>query len=460
MKSRVTLALAAVALVLLPAGPGQSAPERLTPEMRFDRAVEAAAADAAAAGAGAGQVAVVDGFEVVGHTGLGGGSVDFADVWAHGSYAYVGSRCGDPIVGGRGVSVVDISTASSPHVVARLPNPDFSRAEDVVVRHVDTADFQGELAVVGVQVCFDSGHEEETRTGLWFFDVTDAKHPALLSRWQLPLGDIGCHEVDLAQRSDGVVLAGCAHNFVDQAFVGTPAVEFVDVTDPHRPVSASTWTMQGVDPFGGLGCAPVIFAHSVRFQDGGRSAYVSYWDAGVVRLGLGDPSAPRRTATTQIAPPDEDGDAHSTTLVRGGRWLVVNPEDTSPLDCPGASEFGGFGEAYVYRQSADEHTQFLGTFSTPHSRSSSQGGVYTVHNTEAGNHGQFFSSWYSDGIVWWTMDKDGVSTMRGQFVPKASDTIGIPLVWGVYVQHSRDLVLASDLGSGLWILRPVGADDI
>jgi hypothetical protein len=83
-----------------------------------------------------------------------------------------------------------------------------------------------------------------------------------------------------------------------------------------------------------------------------------------------------------------------------------------------------------------------------------------VHNTEAGKYSQFFSSWYSDGIVWWTMDKDGVSTMRGQFVPKASDTIGIPLVWGVYVQHSRDLVLGSDFGSGLWILRPVGAHDI
>ncbi len=458
MKRRVALAVATFALVTLSAALGISVPQRvafLAPEARLDRAV-----DAAAAVPGSQQRAVVDGFKVVGHASLGGGSVDFADVWAHGHYAYVGSRCGEPIVGGRGVSVVDISDPRTPHVVSRLRNPVFSRAEDVVVRHVDTPGFEGELAVVGVQVCFDSGHEEETPAGLWLYDVTDAEHPALLSRWEVPIGDVGCHEVDLVAREDGMVLAGCAHNFVDQAFVGTPAVEFVDVTDPNRPTVASTWTMEGVDPFGGIGCAPVVFAHSVRFQDGGASAYVSYWDAGVVRLDVEDPSTPMPTATTQIAPPDEDGDVHSTTLARDGRWLVVNPEDTSPLDCRRASEFGGSGEAYVYREWADEHTQFLGTFSTPHSRSTSGAGIYTVHNTEAGKHGQFFSSWYSDGIVWWTMDRDGVSIMRGQFVPRASDLIGIPLVWGVYIQHSTDLVLASDFGSGLWLLRPEGMKDI
>ena len=457
MRSRVALAFASLALVLISAAPSRSAPASVAPEVRLDRAVDAAAA---AAPARAGRQAIVDGFQIVGHASLGGGPVDFADVWAHGRYAYVGSRCGEPIVGGRGVSVVDISDPHSPHVVSRLRNPDFSRAEDVVVRHVTTPEFQGDLAVVGVQVCFDSGHEETTQTGLWLYDVTDAAHPERLSKWVLPLGNVGCHEIDLAQREDGTVLAACAHNFVDQAFVGTPAVEFVDATDPRNPVTASTWTMEGVDPFGGVGCVPIIFAHSVRFEDGGQSAYVSYWDAGVVHLGLEDPSAPVPGAMTQIAPPDEDGDAHSTTLARGGRWLIVNPEDTSPLDCRRASDFGGFGEAYVYREWADEHTQFLGTFSTPHSRSTSEDGVYTVHNTEAAKHGQFFSSWYSDGVVWWTMNKQGVSRMRGQFVPRASDLIGIPLVWGVYVQHSRDLVLASDLGSGLWILRPTGVHDL
>jgi hypothetical protein len=41
-------------------------------------------------------------------------------------------------------------------------------------------------------------------------------------------------------------------------------------------------------------------------------------------------------------------------------------------------------------------------------------------------------------------------------LPPASDQFGIPLVWGVYVDHVHDLILASDFGSGLWLIRPTG----
>jgi hypothetical protein len=32
----------------------------------------------------------------------------------------------------------------------------------------------------------------------------------------------------------------------------------------------------------------------------------------------------------------------------------------------------------------------------------------------------------------------------------------VPLVWGVFPDHDSDLVFASDINSGLWILRPTG----
>jgi hypothetical protein len=49
--------------------------------------------------------------------------------------------------------------------------------------------------------------------------------------------------------------------------------------------------------------------------------------------------------------------------------------------------------------------------------------------------------------------------MLGQFVPPAAaDPTGtfptVPIVWGVYLDRARGLVLASDINSGLWILRP------
>jgi hypothetical protein len=142
------------------------------------------------------------------------------------------------------------------------------------------------------------------------------------------------------------------------------------------------------------------------------------------------------------------------TLANGGRWLVINPEDFSPSDCgPG---FDGYGEAYVYDNADTAKPTFLGTFSTPDSRSTRTDGEFTVHNTEVVLGKQFFSSWYSDGIVWWTMSDSGSSHQLGQFVPPASARFGVPMVWGVYLDSAHDLVLASDMGNGLWIVRPKG----
>src|SRR5262249_46330736 len=60
--------------------------------------------------------AVLENFKFVGHTDL-GEDVDFGDVWGHGNFAYVGSRCGDQALGGGGVRVVDISHPTHPVVV-------------------------------------------------------------------------------------------------------------------------------------------------------------------------------------------------------------------------------------------------------------------------------------------------------------------------------------------------------
>jgi hypothetical protein len=284
-----------------------------------------------------------------------------------------------------------------------------------------------------------------------FFDVTDPANPALLSKWKLPTGSIGCHEVDFIQRpSDGKVLAGCARNLVDQEN-GTTALHIVDVTNPTAPKALSSFSLNlPVDQ--GIGCFTEQFNHSVRFMDGGLTLYGSYWDAGTIRLDISNPAKPKLTATIKTSPPDEDGDQHSMNIVNGGKWLIINPEDFSPDNCPGDGRWGGWGEAYVYSNANPLAPKFLGTFSTPDSRSSRRGSAwYTVHNTESwGDTAQLFSSWYGDGIVWWTMDDAGAATQVGQFQPPGSD------VWGVYPDPSRDLVFASDLGSGLWIIRPKG----
>jgi hypothetical protein len=399
---------------------------------------------------------VLERFELVGHAALGGG-VDSADLWANGDYAYVGSSCGSERSGGGGVRVVDISRPTHPLMVSRLPNDVFTRAEDVVVRRVRTASFQGDLAVVGIQACLGSGHEREVRTGLRFFDVTRPRRPTLLSSWLLPPGAIGCHEVDLGQRRDGVVLAGCARQLTDQLDGPTGkqipgGVQIVDATDPVHPTTRASWELP-VTPTGGVGCLPDEFAHSIRFVRNGLGAYVSYWDAGTVQLDLTNPASPAVVGVTKTAPPDEDGDNHSMTLANGGRWLVINQEDFSPTACRDR-QLGAWGEVWVY-DTAGSTPALLGRFGTRNARSTRFDGNYTAHNTEAAGR-QLFSSWYSDGIVWWTMSDRGVPRQLGHFVPPAGARLPVPLVWGVAIDHVHDLILASDIGTGLWLVRPRG----
>src|SRR5438093_129728 len=447
------IATAFVAVLLLGTGSlgatESSPPKRgLTPEERLDRMIQTLKESKGVSPSGI----RLDNFRLIGHTDL-GGDIDFGDVFGRGKFAYVGTRCGNNRQGGKGVRVVDISDPAHPQVVSSLEGPAYTRSEDVVVIDASTRSFQGALAVVGIQACFGSGHEDEVVPGLRFFDVTDATNPQFLGHWDLPQGTVGCHEIDARQRPDGTVLAACARNLVDHINTdGAVAVHFVDATDPSKPTTAADWTLN-LDPLGGVGCLPYQFAHSVRLQDQGMSAYVSYWDAGTVHLDLADPSSPGVVSDTKILPPDEDGDNHSMTLAKGGSLLVINPEDFSPGDCPGESALGGWGEAYVYDNSDPANPTLLGTFSSSDSRSVRSDGAFTIHNTEVVNGNQFFSSWYSDGVVWWTMDDRGVSHQLGQFVPATRE--GPAFVWGVAPVPAQRLVLASDITTGLWFVQPI-----
>jgi hypothetical protein len=446
---RSLAALAAAFILLLTIGAQAVADPTPAPDAgrRLDRLAEGATAKPSAA--------TLDNFRLVGHSTLDGFG-DYGDVYAHGDHAYVGSRCGPQAQGGAGVQVVDIANPARPRLVSKLVNDAFTRAEDLTVIDARTPSFRGALAVVGIQACFGSGHEAEVVPGLRFFDVSNPVRPVLLGRWDLPQGTIGCHEVDAVQRADGKVLAVCARNLVDHINSnGGTAIHLIDATNPAAPRVAADWT-QNLPPEGGVGCLAFNFAHSARFTDGGATVYVSYWDAGTVRLNIANPAAPAVVSQTKIVPPDEDGDNHSMTLANNGRWLVINTEDFSPGDCPGQqNQLGGWGEVYVYDQADPANPVFLGTFSTSNGRSTRTDGSFTDHNTEVVYGDQMFSSWYSDGIVWWTMNAQGVSRQLGHFVPPANGGTP-PQVWGVFIDRKHGVILGSDMTTGLWIVKPRG----
>ncbi len=399
---------------------------------------------------------------VVGHSDLGGRGLN-ADIWEHRGYAYVGVFSGT--CPANGVKVADVSNPRHPRLVSRLHNPARTSAEDVVVRHVENRHFRGDLAVVGIQTCGNPTRSPVFR-GLQFFDVTHPRFPRELSRFSVAKDTIGCHEVDLAVRDDGRVLAACANVFAEQ-ITGSDEVVVVDINNPFRPRKVGGFAVGedlGVDPGStqqNVGAFPATFAHSVRFTGRGHTLFVSYWDYGTLRFGVrADGGLRGPVGRTDLAPPDEDADNHSMTLAKQGRTMVVNQEDFSPIeDCP---ECEGWGNAYIATNRHADN-RLLSQFSTRNSRSQRTDGFYSIHNTESAGsrRSQLFSSWYSDGVVWWSVANRRDPVMRGQFVPPPTeDPSGVfppvPLVWGVFADRTRNLIYASDINSGLWILRPTG----
>ncbi len=275
---------------------------------------------------------VASNFEVVGHSDLGARDTN-GDVWVHGDFAYVGTWS-EPCTG-RGVKIIDVSTPASPRMIGRVANRPGTSAEDVVVRHVSTPSFTGDLLAVGLQRCGSQRALDARQFGPQFWDVTDPFHPHKLSFLGLTTGGGGVHELDLFQRGSNVY-ALVATPF-SEAFDPVPAGDFriIDVTDPDHPMQVSAWGAIGhglsPGPFFGMGSFGATFAHSARASADGTRAYVSYWDLGVLTFDITDVTNPVQISRTHY-PPDSDGDAHSVSVYQGTsrRFLLQNDEDFDP----------------------------------------------------------------------------------------------------------------------------------
>jgi hypothetical protein len=290
-------------------------------------------------GAAPGSPQVTNNFEVVAHLSLGGRSGD-ADVFYfdHGSgvgqFAYVGTA-GD-FCTGQGPKVVDVTDPAAPKVVARprLKLKDVTY-EDPAVMGVGGSP----VLAVGVQACGDRG-----KGGLALFDVDDPRKPGRLAFF--PTASSGVHELDLTTLPDGRAAALLAVPFGEDA--GSKDFQVVDISNPRRPKRISGWGVvkdsslpipsitdppsspgtvttccQGI----GTGFADFYF-HSARAADGGRTAYVSHWDLGVLKFDLSDPAKPRLVGRT-VYPFGAEGEAHSLTTYESGgvRYILQNDED-------------------------------------------------------------------------------------------------------------------------------------
>jgi hypothetical protein len=388
----------------------------------------------------------------------------YGDVWAHRDVAYLGSLryadCRPP----SGVWAVDLRDPARPRPLASFARFPGSDGEDVWVGSVRTPAFRGDLAAVGIQPC---GRGSGGFAGLVLYDVSDPARPRELSR--LPTGVAsGVHELGVAQRPDGrvLVLAAVSFSFF-QSRGDLGDLRIIDVTDPRRPRQVADWDVRRDGPVedrARLAARRDVFGHSAAPFDGGAKLYASFWSAGVQFLDVSDPAAPRLLGHTPYR--DEDGyrGAHSGWFNEDETLFVQNDETMAVL---GSGDRATWTFQRVFDTSSLAEPKLLSTIATESAVPGRDGrvatdGVYSVHNTVLRGT-MAYSAWYSDGVRVVDLADPRKPREVASFVPPptspprqtAATAQGgrrdMPLVWGVHLW--RDLVLASDMNSGLWVLR-------
>ncbi len=427
--------------------------------------------------------------EVVGQTDIGGRGFN-ADVWVHDGFAYVGHWGFQDFANGsknrfcpdapeNGVAVIDVRVPSSPRVVAKLQNPAGTSAEDVVVYTAGYGPLAGhDIAVAGIQWCGGSRTDASAERGLMLWDVTAPANPSQIGYLKTACCTRGVHELEVESRADlgrTFAYASVPTSRVPNATSpsgyrdvnGDGDFRLIDITDPTAPFQVSDWGIQDIGgPFGpGQGCdADPNYGHGAEPSEDGKLVFVSYWDSGFVRLDLTNPAAPVYTGRT-IYPANADGDAHSAQYDEGRELLFTADEDFCKTSGPGIET--GYGYLRVYDYSNPSAPVQIGSYRTPNSLGlGAQGsGDYSIHNNFLVGE-TLYQSWYSDGVRVVDVSDPTDPEEVAYFVPPAGQNpvrppqrgvlSQMPQVWGVVVDEPTGLVFASDMNTGLWILRRTG----
>jgi hypothetical protein len=421
----------------------------------------------------------------VGHDDLGARGFN-GDVWVHDGHAYVGhwgfadwasgnSRfC--PTAPNNGVAVIDVRSPASPVRVGTLQNPEGTSAEDVVVYTARYGPYAGrDIAVSGIQYCGGSRTDVGADRGLMLWDVTTPSRPVQIGYLNTGCCTRGVHEFEVQHRTD--LRRTYAYATVPTSRYPDPATasgfrdddgegdfRLIDITDPARPVQVSDWGIQDVGgPFsGGQGCDPdANYGHGAEPSEDGKLVFLSYWDSGYVRLDVTDPARPLFTGRT-VYPANADGDAHSSQYDERRRLLFTADEDFCKTSGAGIEK--GFGYMRVYDYSKPSAPKQIGSYRTPNSLGGDDqaAGDFVIHNNFLVGT-DVYVSWYTDGVRVVDASNPRAPTEVAYFVPPATTNPVKPSqrgvltnttqVWGVVVDEVTGLVYASDMNSGLWILR-------
>ncbi|MBI2849813.1 MAG: hypothetical protein HYX80_02070 [Chloroflexi bacterium] len=303
---------------------------------------------------------------VVGHLNIAAGEHHITDLWALASrdgrsYAYLGSYdepfCSSNITG---VYIVDITDPANPRQANFIPSPLGTRAGDVMVKHIKTPFFDGDLLVHPTEFCTGEtrdGQAVASSPGIVLYDVSDPLAPKRFAP-DFSL-DFEVHNAFIYQRGERAYVL-VVQDESERDF------HIVDVTDPSRPVEvlAQGW-QDWLEPDAqlALGQVPVPFVHDVWAetypanhpvpQYAGRTiAYLSYWDAGLILLDITDPASPVFLGDSDYLDPDPvtgqspEGNSHSAVPTADGKLVFMGDEDFSTSRTVFTIDTGNFTGRY------------------------------------------------------------------------------------------------------------------
>jgi len=390
-------------------------------------------------------------WEVIGHVRPPG---DYsADVEAFKRVAYLSSHRGRESCGAEGVRAYSLANPRAPRLLSAFGHIPGTWTEKTIVRSIRTDAYTGDLAAVSVQGC-----QLADWRGFALFDVSRPARPVELAR--VHLDPRGSHEIWLTQaRGRALVFTASlrseALDSPDGTAPGRPDFRIWDVSDPRNPVQVGSWGAWKelrLQPFPDIR-RPLDgnLTHSVVTNAAGTRAYLSYWDLGTVILDVSDPARPLYLGRT--GPNDN---AHSAWLGRNG--LLIETHERS----------GGTPTLYdASTPAAPRRLAELRLTSRLLSAGHRNGGMSvvnglsladSVHDPKVVGTTAYFS-WYSQGVVAADVANPAKARLLARYLPPAArdrESLLCPdhpctAVWGV--DTSGPYVLASDMNSGLWVLR-------
>lgn len=357
-------------------------------------------------------------------------------------FAYLGSWGSASNCPGLGVRSVDLREPSAPVPVGRLAAYAGTTAEHLVPARLGTSAFNGNVLFVGIQRC----PNRATEGGLAAWDISDPAAPRELSYFGTGRTTRGVHEFAIGVRGDRAYAFLAVPN--GEVLEGKGDLRIVDVTNPARPVEVAAWGAgrdAGLPVGGGSGChvcrgsVAQVFLHSVALSPDARTAYLSYWDLGVVMLDVSNPAAPRYLGR-YAEPMEAEGNTHSVALAHDGRLALVADET---FEVP-------WGRLRLVDVQDPANPVQVGSYETPNNAAEVPGGSqtwFTIHNplVDDRDPNRAYLAWYADGVRLIDVSDASAPFEVASFVPESAFTWNTALM--------GDYLLVGDVNGGLYVLR-------